>query len=706
MSSTTQAMTQQLPVSSAFATPTREQWLALVEKDLKGAPFEKRLVTQLIEGLSIQPLYTSTDAPRPETMGQPGHAPFARGSSPSSTARHNWQVMAEQRHPLPAEANLAMLSDLRSGATGVVVRLSPRLLGETPPADGCGCGGGVLIDSIDDLEQLFANVDLQKTEIMLAAGPAFSAVSAQMLALYARRQIADTGVCCQFGADPLGTLAARGRLPRKAETMLSELGALAKATSEKYPAARAVTVATAAYDNAGATAVQELAAALSTAVAYLRAMEDAGLSPAQASQQLVFSLAVGADQFLEIAKFRALRVLYNRVLEVAAVPEAERKMRLHARTSRRILTQRDPWVNVLRTTVGCFAAALGGADEITVLPYDDVIGSPDAIAQRLARNTQIILQEEGHLGYVCDAAGGSYYVEHLTMALAEAAWKQFQDIERRGGMLSVLRDGSWAKDIDATWQKRAKDLSRRKTPVTGVSEYPHLGEKAVERAKVDVSQHEASLLRRREQRAADTNLRAALAAVTTASANAKFAALVAAGKLGATLFACQAALGEEGGETVTVLHLRRFAASFEKLRDQSDQLLAERGKRPHVFSANMGPVAIHTARATYARNFFEAGGFEMVTNDGFADVSSAVAAFGKSGTKTVVICSADAWYDSSACELGKALKQAGARRVILAGNPGQNEARYREAGIEQFIFIGCDVLGTLTELAQNEKVAS
>jgi methylmalonyl-CoA mutase len=271
--------------------------------------------------------------------------------------------------------------------------------------------------------------------------------------------------------------------------------------------------------------------------------------------------------------------------------------------------------------------------------------------------------------------------------------------------LSVLRDGSFAQEISDVWQKRAKDLARRKSPITGVSEYPNLGEKLVQRTKVDTREYESELLQRRAERTTDDSLRAALATVTTTSANGRLDALVVAAKNGASLFALHDALGK-GGESAQPLPLRRFAAAFEQLRDRSDQQLAASGQRPRIFSANMGPIAVHTARAAFAQNLFEAGGFEVLTNDGFSEIATAAEAFAAAGAKTAVICSSDAWYDGSACELGQALKQKGAQRVILAGNPGQNEARYRASGIDQFIFVGCDVLGALNALALNEKVAS
>jgi methylmalonyl-CoA mutase len=434
-------------------------------------------------------------------------------------------------------------------------------------------------------------------------------------------------------------------------------------------------------------------------------MEEAGMSTADAGKQIVFSLSLGADQFLEMAKFRAIRLLVNRVLEAAGVAESDRKIKVHARTSRRILTQRDPWVNVLRTTIGCFAAAVGGADLITVLPFDDVIGPSDDLARRLARNTQIILQEEGNLGRVIDAAGGSYYVDKLTVDLAEAAWKEFQALESKGGIVAALRDGSLEKALEATWQKRAKDFGKRKTPITGVSEFPHLGEKKVERTAVDTSATEKAILAKREAQAKDSKVAQQVAAVSSASLDARVSAIANALASGVTLGAIQQTLGSDA-ETVKALHLKRFAGAFEKLRDASDAYLAKNGKRPQIFLANMGPIAVHTARATFSQNFFEAGGFQVISNEGFADAASAAEAYAKSGANLVIICSSDAWYETGAVEVARALKQKNAGRVLLAGNPGANEATYREGGIDQFIFMGCDVLGTLTELAQHEKVMS
>ena len=686
-----------------FPAQSHESWRALAEADLKGAPFEKRLVTKLIEGINVQPLY-SADRCTPIESGLPGQPPLIRGGSPLGRAQTGWQVVQEHRHPDPALANAALRQDLSHGSVSVVVRFSPRLLDESDMA-GCGCGGGVLVDSIEQAQVLFDGIDLGKIPLAITGGPAFYSAASLITALYDRQGIDWGQRQVAFNADPLGAMAAKGVGYRSGEVLLEQAAALARVAVEKSASITALQVSTAAYDNAGATAVQELAAAIATGVEYLRACEAAGLTVTQASAQIQFSLSVGCDQFLEISKFRALRALWHRVQELVGVGAAERTVRVHARTSRRVLTKRDPWVNLLRTTIGCFAAAVGGADSITVLPFDDVLGPSDDLARRIARNTHIILSEEAHLSRVIDAAGGSFYVESLTHELAAHAWTAFQAIEADGGMLASLRSGTLQREIDTVWAQRQKDIARRKTPITGVSEYPFLKEAPVERPRAVTDAVERSIEQTRAERAVDTKILGHVTKLTDSTGTAQFEAATAAMAAGASRLQIENALGRNA-EKIEPLHLRRFAADFEKLRDASDAVLSAKGQRPRIFLANMGPIATHTARATYAQNFFEAGGFEAITNDGFETAAAAAAACIKANCKVAIICSSDAWYETGATGVATALKGAGVTCLFLAGNPGAREAAFREAGIDRFIFVGCDVLGTLTELARSEGVST
>ena len=560
-----------------FPAQNHENWRKLAEVDLKGAAFDKRLLTKLVEGITIQPLYSAATVAQ-NRAGLPGQSPLIRGGSPLGASQNGWQIVQEHRHPDPTVCNEALRQDLSNGATPAVVRLSPRLTDE-PSMPGCGCGGGTLVDSIEQIDRLFSDIDLSRVPLTITAGPAFYSAAALFTALLDKRGIDRKLRRAAFNADPLGALAAKGVGYRSANVLLEQAAELASVAAQQFPAMTALQVSTAAYDNAGATAVQELAAAIATGVEYLRACDALDLTPEQACRQIVFSLAVGCDQFLEISKFRAMRALWNRVLQAIGVDGNQRFSQVGARTSRRVLTKRDPWVNLLRTTIGCFAAAVGGADQITVLPFDDVLGPSNDFARRIARNIQIILAEEVHLGRVIDAAGGSFYVESLTLELAERAWAAFQSIEAQGGMLAVLRSGAFKREIDATWDQRHKDLSRRKTPITGVSEYPNLNEIAVDQPSASSDAIERAIEQTREQRAADTKILEKTAKLAELSGAARFNAATAAALAGATRGQIEGALGRNP-ERIDAFH---SSAGFEKLRDSSDEVLRQSGRRPRIF---------------------------------------------------------------------------------------------------------------------------
>jgi methylmalonyl-CoA mutase len=308
-------------------------------------------------------------------------------------------------------------------------------------------------------------------------------------------------------------------------------------------------------------------------------------------------------------------------------------MRQHAVTSAAMLTKRDPWVNMLRTTVACFGAGIGGSDAVTVLPFDGAIGLPDASSRRIARNTQAILLEESKLAEVIDPAGGSWYVEQLTDELARVAWQEFTEIERAGGIESSLDSGALAKRLAATWESRSKRLATRQDPITGVSEFPNLTEKKVGRTPVPST------------------------------------------------------VEGPGG-----LPRVRYAQEYEELRDRSDAYLAEHGQRPRVFLATLGPVAAHTARAGFAANLFQAGGIETINPGATGDV---VTAFSESGAAVACVCGSDRSYAEQAAEVATALKEAGAAAVLLAGKPADAAGAVNGA-VTGFVYTGCDALEVLT----------
>ncbi|ANP50084.1 methylmalonyl-CoA mutase [Streptomyces griseochromogenes] len=524
-----------LSLAAEFPDATHEQWQRLVEgvlrksgKEVSGTAAEDALSTTLEDGLRTRPLYTARDgAPDP---GLPGFAPFVRGGRPEGNTTGGWDV--RQRHAAPVDG--AVLADLENGVTSLWL-----LVGQ----------GGIPVSGI---ARALDGVYLDLAPVVLDAGRDVEAAAAELLRLYEDRSIDPKAVRGNLGADPLGHEARTGT-----PLDFAPVAALAARCAERYPGLRALTVDALPYHEAGGSAAQELGASLATGVAYLRELTEAGLTVEAACAQLEFRYAATADQFLTIAKLRAARRLWARVAEVSGAPGAGAQVQ-HAVTSPVMMTRRDPWVNMLRTTVATLAAGVGGADSVTVLPFDHALGLPDAFSRRIARNTSTILVEESHLARVIDPAGGSWYVERLTDELAQAAWEFFRTIERDGGQAAVLRSGRIRTDLATTWAERSKKLAKRREPITGVSEFPLLAEKPVER---------------------------------------------------------EAAPEPPSGGLPRV----RRDEAYEALRARSDAHLAATGSRPRIFLATLGPAAAYTARATFAANLFQAGGIEPVTEGRFED---------------------------------------------------------------------------------------
>ncbi|OPZ08579.1 MAG: Methylmalonyl-CoA mutase small subunit [candidate division BRC1 bacterium ADurb.BinA292] len=704
-----------------FPPVSYEAWRRVVEQDLAGASFEKKLVTQTYEGVSIQPIYTRRDWPvEGDRSGLPGQPPFTRGARPVNRRPlaldvAGWDIRQEHRHPALAVTNQAVLADLERGATSVQFRLDAAaragLDGDDPAAGDLAGQDGVMIYSSADLGRALDQVLLEIAGIGLDAGAQFLPAAGLLVALLRERGLDPARARVAFNADPLAALAEEGRLPTRLDEALDRLAELAAWTSRHMPSSRSVCVGTSCYHRAGATAVQDLAFSMATGVAYLRAMLGFGLTLPAALNQLLFSYSVGCNQFLAIAKLRAARRLWARVAEACGAEPRDRAMALHVRNADRIMTVRDPWVNMLRTTVCCFAGAAAGAESITITPFDSQVGLPDDFSRRIARNTQVILMEESHLGQVMDPGGGSWYIERLTEDLAAAAWKLFQEIEARGGMGEAIVSG-WVKEqIEAAYQPREKNLARRKDAITGVSEFPNLGERSLEPREPDRAALREEARQRLEGLRRRGNVGRALQAleaqvrVREGEPGELMETIIADAQAGATIGELAQSL-DGGHEAVTIdaLVFHTFSEPYEALRAASDEYAARAGHRPSAFLVNLGPVAQHTARAGYARNFLEAGGFEVIDGEGCDDAAAAGSAFAASGAGLAVICSSDAVYQQLAAPVAGELKRRGARRIVLAGRPGENEASWREAGIDTFIHIGCDVLGTLRSLLKEQGV--
>ncbi|MEC3981588.1 methylmalonyl-CoA mutase family protein [Amycolatopsis sp. H20-H5] len=611
---------EELTLAAEFDQPNRAQWQELVAgvlrksgvigEDFEGAP-ESKLVTRTYDGIEIQPLYTAEDTVA--DAGYPGLPPFVRGARPEGVVTTGWDVRARFGGPEAKAVNTAILADLEGGVGSIWLS-----------AGGTGLPVPAIADALNEVY-----VDL--APVVLDAGAEYEAAAEALFEVFAERDIPASEAVGTLGADPIGLTARTGEA-----SPLAPAAELAARVAAKHPKVRTLVADGLPFHEAGGSDAQELGAVIAAGVAYLRALTEAGLDVDTAAGQLEFRLAASADQFLTIAKFRAARRLWARVAEVSGVRPEAAGMRQHAVTSPAMLTQRDPWVNMLRTTLACFGAGIGGADAVTVLPFDAAIGLPDAFSARIARNTHAVLLEESKLAGVIDPAGGSWYVENLTDELAKVAWREFTEIERAGGIEAELASGALAERLAKTWDARSKRLATREDPITGVSEFPNLTEKTVSRKP------HPSLV--------------------------------------------------EGG-----LPRHRYAEGFERLRDRADAHLAEHGERPRVFLATLGPVAAHTARASFAANLFQAGGVEPINPGATDGVEAVVAAYRESGSPVACLCGSNTSYGEQAAEVATALKAAGAETVLLAGKPTDEYA-----DVTGFLFAGCDALevltGTLREL--------
>ncbi|MBB4285797.1 methylmalonyl-CoA mutase family protein [Roseospira goensis] len=701
-----------LRLAGDFPPATHADWMAMVEKALDGAPFDKKLVARTLDGLAVQPLYTREHWPAEgDPSGMPGAMPFTRAARPLGQAQSGWDIRQCHANPDPAATRSAIAEDLENGVTSLLLRLDRAgragLDADADAAADLFGRDGLSLSSVADWDALLADVDLTRVPIAVQAGARAPLAAAMLTALWCQRGVKEEQARGAFHIDPLGALAETGRLPTGVDDALSLMAAVAHNAARTFPtgAVVAVSVDSAAYYDAGASEAQDLACAMATGVAYLRAMEAAGMSLDDACRQIQFSLSLGTDQYLSIAKLRAARLMWARIAEACGASEPARAARLHAITAARVLTRRDPWVNLLRSTMACFSAAVGGANAITVLPHDAALGQPTAASRRIARNTQLILQEESQLNRVIDPAGGSWALERLTEELAGSAWALFQDIEKGGGMAAALTSGRIAEQIATVREARRADIGKRKAPITGISEFPNLGEPSPDLAHPDLGALRdaagTALARVRAEATAD------LGAVSGAPAVADLPTAIATAAIkGATLGGLDGAVAAGGGAESVPLPSHRLAEDFEALRDAADAHQAAHGARPRVFLATLGPLAQHTARATYTRNFVEAGGIEAVPGAGFTDPEACAAGFRDSGTTAAVLCSSDAVYGAHAVAMAEALKAAGCTRLLLAGRPGEKKADYEAAGIDGFIYVGCDVLGTLRGLHADLGVTS
>lgn len=634
--------------------PDEAAWLAAVDKALKGAPRE-RLVSRTEDGLAIAPLYPRNAGATPRA-GRPAGQP--------------WKILQRVDHPDVTAANRLLLEDLAGGADGIDLVLTSSV-----NAHGLGCGA----QDAAGFDRLFEGVFTELITIRVDGGYESGSALALLIGHARRKGLEPSQLNIISCSDYMTKLVQTGTLKNSLPVLRKRIADLYAFASDNGLHGPLMCADGRSWHNCGATDAQELAWTLASALQYLRDFEAEGAGGGNPAALISVTLAATADQTGTIAKARAMRRLWASILEQSGLPQAP--LHVHMETSWRMLTKADPYVNMLRSTVACFAAGVGGADSICVLPFTTASGLPDSFARRVARNTQAILIEESNLHRVADPGAGSGAIEARTEDLITAAWSLFQETEVAGGILNAMVAGSVQARVEAARAERGQRIARRRQPITGVSAFPNLHE-----GPVRVLSGEHLLL----------DVGSAAIALPKPGEGPVMQSIYEALEKGATLTDIMASrpLIDSIRLETRMPQPQRLSEPFERLREAA-ALTNPAGRT--VFLAALGPLADFTARATWAKNFFEAGGLPVTGGEETDGIAALVEAWRASAAPLVCLVSSDKIYAAQGVEAAGALSAAGAQHIYLAGKPGELEASLKDAGVCGFVFEGCAMLDILTE---------
>ncbi len=716
MTTTGQEKKDQQPLLSEFPSSLYQEWHEAAIALLKGVPFEKKMYTNTYEGIPLKPIYMKEDG---EELSQnetfPGFAPYLRGTRASGHKQTHWHVAQEIAVESPSAYNCMLKQDLLRGQNTVHLILDAAAQhGKDPDSalpEEVG-KNGVSLSTLEDLQTALEGIDIESHPVYIHAGSAAVTTAALFAALVQKQGASFQVIRGCIGLDPLGMLIQEGKLPYSLNTAYRSMAGLTSWAAEQTSRLRTILVDGSLYHDSGGNAVQELAFVMATAVEYLRAMITRGLSIDTVAPRIQCSFSAGTRYFMEIAKLRAARLLWAKVMKAFGGNDASQKMAVHLRTSSWNKTAYDPYVNMLRTTIEAFAGIMGGCESLSVSGFDAIVKRPDEFSRRIARNTHTILREEVHVHEVLDPAGGSWYIEHITDELARKAWSLFQEVEQRGGMLHALQTEFPQDQIRQTATVRTQNLSTRKDVLIGTNMYANPTER---RVYADESNHQI-FPERAEYAAAyrtsrDEEIKQfaldALSQLPDEHPEELMNMVIQAVSAGATLGEIEEILSGDAVERPRIPPLKSFrgAEIFERLRDVVNDYTERTSARPRIFLANMGPVPQHKARADFSTGFFEVGGFEIVTNNGFLTADEAAEAAISSDAPVVVICSTDDTYPEIVPVLTRRIKRVKPDTiVILAGYPKESIETFREAGIDEFIHLRANAHEILTTLMKRLNI--
>lgn len=695
-----------------FPIPTFDEWKKQVEADLKGEPFDKKLNTKTYEGIELKPIYTSDDLKDiPFLNNYPGFDNFVRGTKASGYHSSMWEIAQEYSYALPEDLNEALRYDLERGLNSINISLDlPTQLGidadQSKPGE---VGkGGLSISGIRKMQVLFDNIDLREYPLHIEAG--FSALPFTLLyAAFTRElRISLMNLKGSITSDPYDFLLRHGFLPYSLKQIFDEIKFATQLMIRSNSPIRTIGISGMNYNNAGANAVQELAFVFATAIEYLEEMISRGLAVEEVVKRMKFTFGIGSFYFMEIAKLRAAKIIWNNILKLYNVPEESRKIYIHGKTSLYNQTLIDPYVNMLRTTTEAFSAVVAGVDALTTNPFNSVFDSPDNFSRRIARNTQIILKEESHLDQVIDPAAGSFFVENLTAQLAEAAWKLLQKIDEMGGMFKAIQNGFIQNEVNIIAEARKKDYAKRKSVLVGTNMYANPKEEVVEPKQPDykeIYKKRVEYIQKYRISGDDQkhkNILDKLQIIADTKSYDLVETAIEAYIDGAAIGEVASSIRSAGKEEIKTqpLNIHRAAEMFEELRFASENYKKKTGHKPKVFLATMGPLKQYKARADFSCGFFEVGGFEVIYPlNGFTNTVEAVNKALESEAEIITICSTDDTYPELVPAIVKGIKTKSPKSiVVLAGYPKNQIEEHKNSGVDEFIYLGADTQKVISSL--------
>lgn len=691
-------------IQDDFPETSFDDWKQSIEKDFEGIPVEQRYKTKTYEGINLQFIYTKNDIENLEHIkNMPGFKNFVRGTKEEGYIDNSWLIAQELPYLMPEEFNEALIYDLNRGQDAINIILNKSTQASDKNSAIIKTGErGLVIYCKEDLEKAFTNIDLTRYPIFIKTG--YSGLPfLTMFYTYLKEKGYDISkIKGAIESDPIDYAVTEGNLPYGLETTFDEMYATTKWVTKNIPQLKTIGISTLQYHNAGANIVQEIAIAISTGVKYIRQMQKRGLGINDITKSIRFTFGIGPLYFLEVAKLRAVKYLWAKIVEQFGGDEEAQKIYIHARTSFNNQTKYDPYVNMLRTTTEAFSAVVGGVDSLHTNCFDETIDLPEEFSRRIARNTQIILNEESHLNQLIDPAGGSYYVENLTGELAKKAWEYFKEIEGKGGILEALEVGYIQEEIEKIAGERQKNFAKRKNVQVGINSYANVKEEKLASKEKETLK---KLNGRKEEYDKKKDKKKITEILKSINPKDKEDSVIEkareAVKSGATIYDIANGLRKNPEQDYKIKQVitYRTAEIFEELRDASLEYKEKNGCLPKILLLPMGPLKQNKGRADFSRAFFEIAGFDVDSSKSFKTTEEAVDSALKSGLKIVVICSTDDTYPELVPQIAKGIKDANKGIIIvLAGYPKEFVEKFKQDGVDEFIYLGCDAHKILKSL--------